>query len=120
MHLFRECKLHSEKQCNGDYYFDDDKSEWIGYTHAPEYKHENDNAPAKEGKAREKDIIKKILSLTGTKEIPSFMGYSGDPRGFVIKIFSDKLTPAEKELCEKYQLMRDWGDDYTIVKDGEI
>lgn len=119
--LAKQIQKHSEAQCNGDYYFDDDRNEWIGYTGAPLFQHSADNAQAFVGRREEKDIVKKILSMTGTKEIPSFMGYNGDPRGFVIKIFSDKLTPDEIDYCRNVcNFMMDWGSDFTIIKNGEI
>lgn len=117
--LRKLAQLHSEKQCNGEYYFDDDKNAWIGYTGAPDFKHSTTNTQAKEGEAREDEIRKKMLILTGTKEIPDFIGYSGDPRGFVLKIHSDKLSEDEIKLCAELDFMRDWGGDFTIVKDSE-
>lgn len=113
------CKRHSEEECNGRYYYDDDKNCWIGYTGAPEYKHSATNAEAKEGKAREKEIRKFILTMTGTTKIPDFISYGGDPRGFVLKIESDKLTEEEIKLCIALDFMRDWGGDFAVEKDSE-
>ena len=121
--LAKECQLHSEKQCNGEYYFDENigaTGAWVGYTGAPDFKHGIANAQAVEGATREADILKKLLQLTGTKELPDFIGYNGDPRGFVLKILADKLTPDEVEYCRMdCDFMKDWGGDFSIIKDSE-
>jgi hypothetical protein len=114
-------KRHSEEQCNGRYYFDDDKNAWVGYTGHPLYIHSTTSAEAKEGKKREAEIVKKLCLLTGkTKNtLPDFLSYAGDPRGFVLKINSDKLTEEEINLCVSLEFMRDWGGDFAITKDSE-
>lgn len=112
-------KLHSEKECNGEYYYDDEQKKWIGYTGAPEYKHSATNKQAKEGAKREKEIRAKIKELCGTQTIPNFISYGGDPRGFVLKINSDKLTQREIELCHALDFVKDWGGDFAIMKNSD-
>lgn len=112
-------KRHSEEQCNGRYYFDEDANRWIGYTGAPLFKHSTTIAEAKEGAKREREIRRKMLTLCGTTKIPAFISYSGDPRGFVLKIHSDKLMEDEIQLCRSLDFSMDWGGDFAIVKDSE-
>jgi len=115
------CKLHIEKECNGEYYYDEEKKSWIGYTGAPSFKHSATNEQAKEGKARQAEIMRQLCKLTGTtkNKLPDFLSYSGDPRGFVLKIMSDMLTEEEIKLCISLGFMRDWGGDFAITKNSE-
>jgi len=117
--LARDCKAHSEAQCNGDYYFDDERQKWVGYNRGAGTHHEGDFQAIK-GEKREQNIIKRILEMTGTKTIPDFLVYTDDVRGFVIKIHSDKLTQEEIEYCRMdCDFMQDWGSDFAIIKDSE-
>ncbi len=118
-HLQRDAQKHSEAECDGDYYYDDEKEAWVGYNRR-DFTHTTGDFNAIKGEKREKSIIKRIKTMCGTDTIPSFITYGGDPRGFVLKINSDKLTEDEIKLCESLHFMRDWGGDYTIVKNGEI
>ena len=116
--LARDCKKHSEAQCNGDYYYHEDRQKWVGYNRAAFTHHEGDFNAIK-GEEREKSIIKRILAMTGTEKIPDFISYTQDVRGFVIKIMADDLTDDERGLCCTLGFAKDWGGDYAIIKDSE-
>lgn len=117
--LMKECKLHSEKEANGEYYFDEDKNAWVGYTGAPLWQHSTTNEQAKEGAKRDNDIQNKILGMINHGIIPAFLTYQGDPRSFVLKMNADKMSEDEVKLCAELGFMQDWGGDFAIVKDAE-
>lgn len=115
--LMKDCQAHSTAQCNGDYVENEDTGKWEGYDHV-RFTWDNKEA-AQKGEDMEKSILKRLKALTGTKNIPDFLGYAGDPRGFTLKIDSDKLDADEIALCESIEFLRDWGGDFAIVKDRE-
>ena len=100
----RLASKHSEAQCNGDYYFEEDKNKWTSTT----------------GKNAEAKIINDINYICGTKNVPNFISYSNDPRGIVIKIESSKLTAEDIELCNELNLYMDWSGDYSILTNAEF
>lgn len=108
--LMMLCQKHSEAQCNGDYYYDDDANNgvgaWVG-------------SNAVQGRETENEIRAKIMAVCKTDEIPSFIGYSGDPRGFVLKMFSSEMSAEDIALVDSHDFVRDWGHDYSFMKQGE-
>ena len=101
--LVSDSQRHATLQANGDYYFNEDTNTWGGEL-------------AEMGEKREKSIIKRIKEFCKTDEIPDFITYEDDPRGFVFKILSDRLTGEEKDHVELYNFQKDWGGDYTIIE----
>lgn len=97
------CK-HAEAQCNGDYYYNYDTNNWTSPT----------------GKNAEAKLIHDIKFICGTKKVPDFISYSNDPRGMVVKIETQKLTDAAKQLCRDMSLYMDWGGDYSILTKAEF
>ena len=109
--LVKDCQLHATAQCNGDYYFDEDIDEWVGYMDGNESK-----GRAVIGKTRETKIITRILKMTGTTDIPDFLTFQGDCRGLVIYMDESRMDEKEKELCRDLGLGMDFGGNYSIIK----
>lgn len=121
MRLFHDCKSHSEAECNGDYYQDEETGEWHGYN--PVTFKWDDGTIAKQlairGAHRNESIPKRIAEMCNTATVPNFITWQGDPRGNVIKINGDKITEEEREQCHELGFSEDWGNDFTIIKRGE-
>lgn len=95
---------HTTAQCNGDYWYEEDKGEWSDLI----------------GKRLERRLIREVMTLCGTKNIPSWLSWDNDPRGIVVKIEADKLTEEEKQLCRDLRLNMDWGGDFSILTESEF
>lgn len=96
-----DAQKHACNECNGVYWYDE----------------ELDKYSTDEGNKLETSIQKRINSICGGKQA-NFISWHGDPRGFVVKINSDKLTEEEKLYCQE-TFVKDWGDDFCIIKRGE-
>jgi len=97
--LSNDCIKHRTAQCNGDYYFDEEKEEWTDIL----------------GKKMENGIVKRILKMTKTKEMPNFLTYEGDPRGLTIYLDCNRLDKEEIETCRHFHLDMDFGGNYSIL-----
>jgi len=115
--LRSDVERHATAQCNGDYYYNDDTEQWEG---------EQSHKAAK----MEQSIIKRIhmysagiigvvTGIYSKKDLPDFITYENDPRGFVLKIESEKLSDEAKQYCRDSHLEMDWGGDYTILTNQE-
>ncbi len=116
--LQQDVQRHAEKQCNGEYYWNDDDNEWQG-------------TEAHKAQAAEQSIINRICEYcTGivgvvtnkktTDDIPNFITYNNDPRGFVLKIESERLTEEARQHCHALGFLMDWGGDYSFLFTREI
>lgn len=107
-------------QCNGDYWFNEDTNEWEG-------------AEAHKAEALKQSIIKRIhmycngivgqvnfTVLNSAITIPDFISFENDPRGYVLKIETQKLSEEAKQYCRDNNLEMDWGGDYTILTTQEV
>lgn len=113
--LQQDVQRHIEAQCNGDYWYDDDKEEWSN----------------PKGASMEQSIINRIYQYTNgilgalittpkAQELPDFISWHNDPRGMVLKIESDKLDEDTKQYCRDIRLLMDWGGDYGFLLNSEI
>lgn len=118
--LRRDAERFATKQCNGDYYYNEDTKKWEGP--------EADKAAPLEQSIKKriylycKGISKLTTPLTKNQydRQPDFVTYENDPRGFVLKIEADKLTDEAKEYCRAIRMQQDLGGDYTILTTNEI
>jgi len=101
--LTQDCQHHATKQCNGDYWFNEDNNKWEGER-------------AERGEYMEKSILKRLKELTGTKEIPDFITYQGDCRGYTLYMNDARMDEEEKKLCRELEFNKDWGGNYSIIK----
>lgn len=111
--LRRDAERFATKQCNGDYYYNYETNQWQG-------------AEAHKAQPLQDSIEKRIQlyshgisnllePVTGDHELPDFITYENDPRGFVLKIEADKLSDEAKQYCRDTRLQQDFGGDYTIL-----
>lgn len=61
-----------------------------------------------------------MQSDTKIKDLPDFISFENDPRGYVLKIETTKLSEEAKQYCRENNLEMDWGGDYTILTTQEI
>ncbi len=107
-------------QCNGDYWYNEDSNQWEGQQ-------------AHKAEALKQSIIKRIHMysngivgiVTNTtritaKDLPNFISFENDPRGYVIKIETSKLSKEATQYCRDNSLEMDWGGDYTILTVLEV
>lgn len=107
-------------KCNGDYWYNEDKKQWEG-------------AQAEKAEPLKQSIIKRIHMysngiigiITNTtrvtmKDLPDFISFENDPRGYVLKIETSKLSDEAKAYCRDNGLEMDWGGDYTILTTQEV
>ena len=99
--IMKDAQKHSANECNGNYWYDE----------------EQDTYSTIQGNKLEQSIQKRINSICGGKQA-NFISWHGDPRGFVVKINSDKLTYEERAYCQE-TFVKDWGDDFCIIKRSE-
>jgi len=102
---------HQTAQANGDYWFNEDTNLWelnpdvrARYITSPEEK--------------EKSILKRLKDLCGGT-IPSYLTYQGDPRGYVVYFNSGELSEKEKKMLFEAGFSRDWGGNYSILKNNQ-
>lgn len=118
--LRNDAERFAVKQCNGDYWFNEDTNTWEG-------------AEAHKAEALRKSIVKRIHmyshGITGqvnfsvresAMEVPDFITFENDPRGYVLKIETSRLSEEAKQYCRDNGLEMDWGGDYTILTTAEI
>lgn len=118
--LRNDAQRFATAQCNGDYWLNEDTGVWEG-------EHAGKAEPLKQS------IIKRIHMysngiigiVTNTtritaKELPDFISFENDPRGYVIKIETAKLSEEAKQYCRDNHLEMDWGGDYTILTTAEV
>lgn len=118
--LINDAQRFATAQCNGDYWFNEDTNRWEG-------------AQAEKAEPLQKSIIKRIHMysngiigiVTNTtritaKDLPEFISFENDPRGYVLKIETSKLSEEAKQYCRDNNLEMDWGGDYTILTTQEI
>ena len=107
-------------QCNGDYWFNEDINTWEG---------EQAHRAAALKKSIEKRIHMYSHGIVGQVnytvrdsaiELPEFITYENDPRGYVLKIETAKLSEEAKQYCRDNGLEMDWGGDYTILTTAEV
>jgi hypothetical protein len=107
-------------QCNGDYWYNEDTNTWEG-------------EQAHKAAPLQQSIIKRIHMysngivgiVTNTKrvtakDLPDFISFENDPRGYVLKIETGKLSEEAKQYCRDNGLEMDWGGDYTILTTQEV
>ena len=107
-------------QCNGDYWYNEDTNKWEG-------------VEAEKAEPLRQSIIKRIHMysngivgiVTNTtritaKDLPDFVSFENDPRGYVLKIETQKLSEEAKQYCRDNNLEMDWGGDYTILTTQEV
>lgn len=94
----RMAKKHSENECNGVYWYDDEKDA---------YSTEN-------GNNIEATLQGKIDRMCEGKQY-DFISWHDDPRGYVVKINSEKLDDDSRAYCRDTFYM-DWGSDFAIIK----
>ncbi len=58
--------------------------------------------------------------LVTVKDLPDFISFENDPRGYVLKIETKKLSEEAKQCCRYNGLEMDWRGDYTILTTQEI
>lgn len=111
--LQNDCIKHATHQANGDYWMDEEVGAWTD--------------PRAE--KLEKSIIKRLYEFSAGIvgvvtsnhiEYPNFISFDNDPRGFVLKIESDKLSDEAKQHCRDIGLLQDWGGDFTILFNREV
>ena len=118
--LRMDAQRFAEAQCNGDYWFNEDTDKWEG-------------VKADKAEALKQSIIKRIHMysngiigiVTNTtrvtvKDLPDFISFENDPRGYVLKIETTKLSDEAKQYCRDNNLEMDWGGDYTILTTQEV
>lgn len=118
--LRNDAERHAIKQCNGDYWYNEDNNKWEG-------------VEAEKAEPLKQSIIKRIHMysngiigiVTNTipitiKDLPDFITFENDPRGYVLKIETSKLSEEAKRYCRYNNLEMDWGGDYTILTTQEI
>ena len=116
--LCNDCKRFATKQCNGDYYLNEDSNEWEG-------------AEAHKAEALRQSIINRIHAFSSGivgvftahqsyDHLPEFITFENDPRGLVLKIETTKLSDEARQYCIDSKLAVDWGGDYTILTDTEL
>lgn len=115
--LRSDAERFATKQCNGDYYFHEDNNDWEG----PEA---NKAFPLQQSIIDRIHIFSNgiigVITNHQTKEnLPEFISFENDPRGFVLKIETGKLSDEAKRYCRDNRLACDWGGDYTILTDEE-
>lgn len=117
--LEKDCQTHAEQQANGNYYLNEEIGEWVGTIQTAQGQHIESIGNANRGRAMEKSIvdrIKTMLNLSKKDEIPRFLVYQGDPRGFVIYMDSSEMVEGEQVLASSLGFKRDWGGNYSIMK----
>lgn len=78
----------------------------------------NEPMTEKEIEKKEKKLEKEFCQLLNVELVPSFFELYGDPRGFVLKILTDRLNiDNAREYMRSTGLASDWGGDYAIVSD---
>lgn len=118
--LRADAEKFATKQANGDYWFNEDTGKWEGMEW-------NKAEPLRES------IIKRLYMyssgivgvVTSTNhatqnELPDFISFENDPRGYVLKIETTKLSEEAKQYCRNNNLEMDWGGDYTILTVSEV
>jgi hypothetical protein len=118
--LRNDAQRFATAQCNGDYWFNEDTNQWEG-------EHASKAEPLRQS------IIKRIHMyshgivgiVTNTtpitvNDLPDFISFENDPRGYVLKIETSKLSDEAKQYCRDNGLEMDWGGDYTILTTAEV
>lgn len=107
-------------QCNGDYWLNEDTNQWEG---------EQAHKAEKLKKSIEKRLYMYSHGIVGAVnftinykavELPHFISYENDPRGYVIKIETQKLSDEAQQYCIDNGIEKDWGGDYTILTSAEV
>lgn len=118
--LRNDAERFAVKQCNGDYWYNEDLNKWEG-------------AEAEKAEPLKQSIIKRIhmysngiigivtnTTRVNAKDLPDFISFENDPRGYVLKIETSKLSEEVKRYCRDNNLEMDWGGDYTILTTQEV
>jgi hypothetical protein len=117
--LRNDAERFAAAQCNGDYWFNEDTNAWEG-------------AQAAKAEPLRQSIIERIHMYSNgivgivtntrisTKDLPEFISFENDPRGYVLKIETQKLSEEARQYCRDNNLEMDWGGDYTILTTAEV
>lgn len=105
--LRQDCERFAVAQCNGDYWFNEDTNEWEGDK-------ADKAAPLRQSiinrvHAFSSGIVGVFTNNQEYDHLPDFITFQNDPRGFVLKIETQKLSEEAKEYCRDTHLAMDWG-----------